>query len=101
MDNEIQIITIEELYFKPKFDFFNLKILDKTFTGIKRDPNIYVFKSKDSIKTGSIIQFEWDGLRYELVNVYEHFTSDKEWRIIECEKWKEGIIPTTEIQKIF
>jgi hypothetical protein len=82
-------IEVTDLYYKPKFEFFNVNILDKVFTGIKRDPNVYVIKFQGSIANQEVLEFHWNGINYTLYDIYEHTTQSDEWRIIECHTWKE------------
>ena len=92
---KIQKIEVTDLFYKPTIEFYNIQILDKVFTGIKKAPSIYVIKFSDRISSSSEIdgiEFDWNGIHYELIGVYEHTTKDKDWRIIECQKWFESKI---------
>lgn len=90
MDNTL--IKITDLYFKPRIEFFNIEVLDKVFTGIKRSPNVYVIKSDAKIDGMTTIEFEWEGIKYQLFDIHEHYTRHLDWRIIECVRWAESKI---------
>jgi len=91
---KIEKIEVTDLFYKPTIEFYNIPILDKVFTGIKKAPPVYVIKFSDRISSREIdgIEFDWNGIHYELIGIYEHTTEDKDWRIIECEKWFESKI---------
>lgn len=88
----VKKIEIKDLYYKPKFEFFNEVFFGKTFTGIKQSPNIYIIKSDDIIEVKETISFDWQGVNYTLTDVYEHFNEVNNWRIIECRTWGESDI---------
>lgn len=87
----MQQIIITDLKHKPHIDFFNIDILDKVFTGIKKYPNVYVFKTDSDLSKIKDIEFIWQGFKYQLFDCYEHYTTS-EWKIVECRRWQESII---------
>lgn len=87
----MEIIVIKDLKYKPYIEFFNVDILDKVFTGIKRYPSVYVIKTDNDLSKLKDIQFDWQGIRYSLQDIYEHY-NHSDWKIVECAKWQESKI---------
>lgn len=84
-------IQVTDLKYKPYIELFNVDILDKVFTGIKRYPSVYVIKTPNDLKEIQNLQFDWQGIRYSLTDIYEHY-NHSDWKIVECAKWQEAVI---------
>ena len=84
-------IVITDLKYKPYIEFFNVEILDKVFTGLKKFPSVYVIKSDSDLSKIKNLEFDWEGIRYQLTDIYEHY-NHSDWKIVECAKWQESKI---------
>lgn len=64
-------IEVTDLFYKPTIEFYNIQILDKVFTGIKKAPPVYVIKFSDRIPN------QIDGIEFDWIISF----ADKEWSI--------------------